>query len=363
MAHDVLADKPDMVVHHHHPFNGELAPHRLDDPITPTARLFVRNNGDLPQRARDQNPDGWTLTIDGEVERPRSWTLDELHALPSVTLPLVLECAGNGRTLFDPPVPGTPWQLGAVGCCEWTGVPLAHLLDTVGVLPSAVYTAHYGEDEGVRGRERFSRGIPIAKALEEHTLVAYALNGEPLPAYHGYPARLIVPGWIGSCSQKWLSRIWIRDRVHDSERMSGYAYRMPDRPVAPGERPPKSAMEIATECRVKALITRPAAEVRVGVDQPVRVAGHAWAGERQVSTVRISIDRGTTWTEATLTPPPNRYAWARFEASIRFSAAGPAEIWAQAIDDRGDAQPIEQPWNPEGYLGNGVQRLPILVDG
>ena len=354
--------KPELTVHGHHPFNGEVAPHLLDDDITPTDRAFVRNNGDLPRRAREQDAEGWALVIDGEVERPMSWSLDELRAMPSVTLPVVLECAGNGRMLFDPPVSGTPWRMGAVSCCEWTGVPLRHLLDQVGVRPSAVYTAHFADDVGADERGDFSRGIPIEKALDEHTLVAYALNGEPLPPLHGFPARLIVPGWIGSCSQKWLSRITLLDHVHDSRWMTGISYRMPTRLVAPGEQPPDSEMEIATTCRVRALITRPAAGSRVIAEQPVRVAGHAWAGDRAVASVDVSIDRGETWIRTMLAEPPHRYAWARFEVDVTFPTGGSFEIWARATDDHGDVQPLDAPWNPGGYLGNGVHRLPVFVE-
>ena len=231
--------KPDMIIHSQDPFNGEFPVHLLDDPETPTARHFVRNNGGIPERARTKDLRGWTLRVDGEVQRELSLGFEDLFSFPQVTMQMVLECAGNGRSLFEPQVGGTQWMRGAVGCSEWTGVRLRDALESAGVRDSAVHAAAYGEDAPSEGREPFSRGIPISKAMDEHTLIAFAMNGEPLPAAHGFPARLLVPGWIGSSMQKWLSRIRLRDRVHDSAMMSGYSYRVPPHPAVPGVRPRK----------------------------------------------------------------------------------------------------------------------------
>ena len=174
---------------------------------------FVRNNGAIPERARSKDLHGWALRVDGEVRHELALTLEDLLCFPQVTMQTVLECAGNGRSLFHPPVGGTQWIRGAVACSEWTGARLRDVLESAGVKDNAVYAACYGEDAAPDGGEPFSRGIPLAKALDEHTLVALALNGVPLPAAHGFPARLLVPGWIGSSMQKWLTRIRLRDRV------------------------------------------------------------------------------------------------------------------------------------------------------
>lgn len=359
-ARVTVEGKPDMDVLVERPTSGEFAPHLLDDDVTPTARHYVRNNGGyLTESERDVTE--WRLTIDGEVNNPLKLSLDELRNMPSVTMPLVLECAGNGRAFFEPPVRGNPWHHGAVACSEWTGVRLRDLLERAGLKKSAVYTAHYGDDPPLGSAEPFSRGVPIAKAMEPHTLVAYAINGKPLPAIHGFPARLVVPGWCGSCSQKWLTRIWIRDREHDSQKMVEYAYRVPAFPVVPGSRPKPEDMRVATAVRVKSMITRPAADATVGVGDNVRVAGHAWAGDRRVVKVNLSTDYGVTWREAKLQPGPNRYAWSRFEATIPFDKPGYYEIWARAFDDAGDAQPFRQPWNPKGYLGNVIHRVAVRV--
>ncbi|MDE0506389.1 MAG: molybdopterin-dependent oxidoreductase, partial [Candidatus Poribacteria bacterium] len=271
--------KPDMIVHSENPFNGEFPPHLLRDPVTPIARHFVRNNGDIPERAKRKDLNGWRLTVDGAVGRNLSLSMDDLLRLPQVSLRVVLECAGNGRSLFEPKVGGTPWNRGAVGCSEWTGIRLRDVLNHAGLKPQAVYLGNYGEDSPPESGEAFSRGIPIEKAMDEHTLIAFKMNGQDLPAAHGFPARLIVPGWIGSAMQKWLNRIWVRERVHDSEKMSGYSYRVSSYPAVPGNTPAKQDMEIATSWIVKSLITTPQPGVAVKSTSPVNVGGHAWAGE------------------------------------------------------------------------------------
>ena len=280
-----LLPKPDMLVHSEQPFNGEFAPHLLNDDVTPTARHFVRNNSSIPERAKKGDLNGWQLTIDGEVHKKLALSMDDLIRFPQVTMQAVVECAGNGRSLFTPKVDGTPWIRGAVGCSEWTGVRLHDVLKAAGLKATAVYTGNYGADLPIGSGEQFSRGIPIEKAMDEHTLIALKMNGEDLPAAHGFPARLIVPGWIGSSMQKWLNRLWIRNRVHDSEKMSGYSYRVPAYPPVPGSKPPKNEMVIATSGKVKSLITKPQSKTAVKIGTPVKVRGHAWGGENKVDNL------------------------------------------------------------------------------
>ena len=353
--------KSGMLVHSENPFNGEFAPHLLNDDVTPTARHFVRNNSGIPERAVKKDLHGWKLIIEGEVHKELALSMEDLTRFPQITMEVVLECAGNGRSLFEPEVSGTPWQRGAVACSEWTGVRLRDVLQTAGLKSSAVYTGNYGEDVPSDGSEPFSRGIPIEKAMDEHTLIALKMNGETLPAAHGFPARLIVPGWIGSAMQKWLNRIWVRDTVHDSGKMSGYSYRIPAYPIAPGDNPPVEDMRIATAWQVKSLITRPEPHLEFSVGIPVAARGHAWAGENQVDKVMVSTDFGLQWQETRLIPPSNRYAWYHWETELTFMNRGYYEIWARAYDDTGAAQPFTQPWNPKGYLGNVIHRVPVLV--
>lgn len=358
---ELLAEKPDMVVHNRQPINGEFPPHLLNDDVTPSARHFVRNNGSVPKRAQKKDAQGWKLVVDGKVHTPLALSLDELKQLPSVTYQAVIECGGNGRALFDPEVRGNPWGRGAIACSEWTGVRLRDVLRKAGLTSSAVYTAHYGEDTPLGKAEPFSRGIPLDKAMEEHTLIAYQMNGQDIPALNGYPVRLVVPGWIGSASQKWLSRIWVRDTVHDSQKMTGFSYRVPAYPVAPGTKPPEEDMVIATAWIVKSLITRPEAESSFPIGHTVKVRGHAWAGEDTVQKVLVSTDFGISWKEAALTSPPNPYAWARWETELSFASKGYFEIWARAFDNKGSSQPFRQPWNPKGYLGNIIHRIPVSI--
>lgn len=355
-----IPSKPDMIVHVPQPINGEFPPHLLDDDITPSQRHFVRNNGLVPERAKNEDPQGWVLTVDGEVNQSLKLTLDDLRKMPSITKAFLIECGGNGRANFDPPVRGNPWNRGAIACSEWTGVPLKEILNQAGVKSSAMYTAHYGEDPPIGDAPPFSRGIPLDKAMEEHTIVAYQMNGQDLEALNGYPVRLVVPGWIGSCSQKWLNQITLLDHVHDSKKMTGYSYRVPAYPVVPGSRPPESVMEIAKSWIIKSLITQPAANTKVNIGDKVKVRGHAWAGENKVKAVRISTDYGMNWEKAELKKPPNTYAWYTFETEIPFPNKGYYEIWARAEDNEGNIQPARQPWNPKGYLGNVIHRVPVL---
>lgn len=356
-----VPDKPGMIVHNTRPVNGEFPPHLLNDNVTPSERHFVRNNGLVPEAATNKDAQGWSLTIDGEVNKPLHLSLDELRKMPSVTLPLLIECGGNGRANFDPNVRGNPWDRGAIACSAWTGVRLRDVLKHAGLKPSAVYTGHYGADPAIGAAEPFSRGIPIDKAMEEHTIIAYQMNGKDLEPLNGFPVRLVVPGWIGSCSQKWLTRIWIRDQVHDASKMKGYSYRVPAYPVVPGSKPPESDMVIATAWLVKSMITSPAAGATLSPGGSVKVRGHAWAGENMVDRVMLSTDYGNKWLPTQLKKPPNKYAWYTFETDMTFPKKGYYEIWARAWDDNGNTQPFRQPWNPRGYLGNVIHRVPIQV--
>lgn len=363
---DLLSGKEGLTLLNDRPLNAETPAHLLDDDVTPYERFFVRSNGLIPQTALDRKADGWTLTIDGEVDTPLELSLDDLrNDFEPVDLALVLECGGNGRAFFQPGASGNQWTVGAVGCPRWQGVRLRDVLEKVGVKPSAVYTAHYGNDVDLSGdpdKVVISRGVPIDKAMEPENVIAWSMNGEDLPALHGYPLRLVIPGYPGSASQKFLNRIQIRDQVHDGPKMGGYSYRLPAYPVAPGTEVPESDMEILTVMPVKSLITNPATGVEVPAGQPVEIRGHAWAGNGDVSTMDVSLDFGQTWQEATLDPPPNPYAWQRFRASVTPPQKGYYEVWARATDRNGVQQPPVTPgWNPRGYGNNMIHRIAVFA--
>lgn len=353
---DVLGDRPE---------NIETPAHLLDDRVTPANRLFVRNNG-MPPAPDSIDPASWTLTVDGLVERPMQLSLADLQSqFETVTLQLQMECGGNGRKYFSPGASGNQWTFGAIGCPEWTGVRLADVLKAAGVRPEAVYTGHYGADTHLSGdpaKVPISRGVPINKAMDEHNLIAWAINGEPMPLANGHPLRLVVPGWPGSCSQKWLTRITVRDVVHDGEKMTGTSYRVPAFPVAPGTEVADEDMVIIESMPVKSLITFPATGARVSPRKATQVRGHAWAGDRAVDAMHVSIDHGRTWIEAALERPANRYAWQHWSAEVTPPQAGYYEVWARATDDAGEMQPATVPgWNPKGYLNNMQHRIVLFA--
>ena len=344
------------------PLNAETPAHLLDEPFTSAERMFVRNNGLLPAST---DPSSWALTIDGEACRqPRRFSLAELRTqFEAHTYALTIECGGNGRAEFHPPVPGNQWTTGAVSCARWTGVRLSDLLDAVGITSEAEYVAYYGKDRHLSGdpaKVVISRGVPLAKAQQPETLVAWAMNDAPIPALHGGPLRLVAGGWPGSVCGKWLHRLAVRDRVHDGPKMGGHSYRVPCQPVQPGAQVPAGGMCIIESMPVKSLITHPASGVRHPLAAPLAVRGHAWAGERAVARMFLSHDYGQTWQRAALDPPVNRLAWQRFSGDVRFARSGYHEVWARAEDDQGVAQPMLVPgWNPKGYLNNACHRIAV----
>lgn len=355
---------PDMVVLNDKPWNIEARAHLLDDAITPNKALFIRNNGKIPENIDVTN---WVLQFDGEsVKSPKTYSLQELKTrFPQYTYQLTLECGGNGRSEFNPPAKGNQWTVGAVGCAEWTGVRLRDLLEDVGYKPDAVYIGYHAADQHLSGdpnKEPISRGIPIQKALQDETLVAFQMNGEDIPLAHGYPLRLVAGGWPASVSGKWLNRLSIRNKVHDGEKMGGTSYRVPCTPVAPGEKVADEDMCIIESMPVKSLVTYPKTGATLPIGRSLEFRGHAWAGELEVRKVYYSIDFGSTWQECRLDPPANRLAWQRFSGSVKFPKKGYYELWAKAEDSQGNAQPMVLPgWNPKGYLNNACHRIAIKI--
>ncbi|UCH49427.1 MAG: molybdopterin-dependent oxidoreductase [Betaproteobacteria bacterium] len=357
-----IENKDGLVVLNDRPVNAECPPHLLDDAVTPTARHFVRNNGIPPANIEAAN---WTLQIDGEVNSPMTLSIAELERrFEVVKLQLTIECGGNGRAYFDPKAKGNQWTLGAVASSQWTGVRLADVLKTAGVKSGAVYTAHYGADAHLSGnpdKDPISRGVPIAKAMNPYNLIAFEQNGAPIHPMNGAPLRLVVPGWPGSCSQKWLTRVRVRDQVHDGAKMTGTSYRVPGYPVAPGQKVPKEDFQIIEAMPVKSLITYPESGIALSGSRALDVRGHAWAGDHSVKSVDLSIDFGATWIKANLRKPANPYAWQHFTARVRFPSKGYYEVWARATDDTGEQQPFSIAWNPKGYLNNSMHRVAVNV--
>ena len=359
-AEDVLVGKDGLTLMNDRPVNAETPPHLLDDAITPTSRHFVRNNGIPPEEV---NAETWTLTIDGFVDNPMKLTIADLKAqFEVVTSALTLECGGNGRGYFNPPAKGNQWTLGAVACSQWTGVRLKDVLEKAGVQSNVVYTAHYGADTHLSGNPDklpISRGMPIAKAMTGEILIAFEMNGAPMHPLNGAPLRLVVPGWPASTAQKWLTRIQLRDIVHDGPKMTGTAYRVPNRPVSPGEKVDKKDFVIFERMPVKSLITFPENNTDVGLNTEVR--GHTWSGDRTVEKLEISLDFGSTWQTAELDAPVNSGAWQNWRANVDFPQTGYYEVWARATDSNGEMQPFAIDWNPKGYLNNTMHRVGLRV--
>ena len=320
----------------------------------------------MPEAARAGDAWDWKLTIDGEVDNPLSLSLADLkHDFATHTFALQVECGGNGRAAFDPPARGNQWSTGAVGCARWTGVRMADVLNAAGIRGSAVYTGYYGSDVHLSGdasKDVISRGAPVWKMMEPHTLLAWEMNGETLPYWHGFPVRIVAPGWSGSVSGKWVRRIWVRDQVHDGKKMTGKAYRTPAYPVAPGEKIPDEDWRIIQSMPVKSLITYPQSGATLGADNRVmEVRGHAWAGDDAVARVDVTHDFGASWQTAELDAPVNPYAWQNWRARIRFPSKGYYEVWARATDSQGRMQPFAVDWNAKGYLNNSMHRLALRV--
>jgi sulfite oxidase len=360
-----MPGKAEIMVIQERPLNAETPEHMLDDDVTPNAKYFIRNNGLPPDPPSD--PKAWKFVVNGEVNSPLELTAGALEGrFPLVTYKLQLECGGNGRAYFSPEARGNQWGNGAAGCAEWTGVRLRDVLQAAGLKSTAVFTGHYGGDVHLSGnpdQPTISRGVPIAKAMEEHTLIAVRMNGEPVPHIHGGPLRLVVPGWPGSVSQKWLTRIWVRDREHDGSGMGGFSYRTMRTPIVPGGKADEKNTVILESMPVRSIITSPAngAELPAGTRR-LNLRGAAWAGEKTVKAVHVSTDYGATWTPVRLGAPANKYAWQRWTGSVALPADGYYEIWARATDADGKAQPhVAGNWNPQGYGGNPYHRVAVLV--
>ncbi len=291
------------------------------------------------------------------MARPLALSLRELQQMPSHTLFVTLECAGNGRSRLDPPAPGEQWQLGAVSTAEWTGVALAELLDRAGVDPSAGEVVFRGADRGeVDGRDgpiHFERSLRIDEAQASETLLAYAMNGEPLPAAHGFPVRLIVPDWYGVASVKWLTEVEVIDGAFDG-------FFQADRYQYETERDGHVAREPVTVQRVRALVTEPQADQEV-VAGPLVVRGVAWSGAAGIAKVEVAVGDGP-WQPARLVGHRNRHAWQWWEAVVAVTP-GPATVRARATDLAGRTQPDVPEWNRLGYGANQVHAVVFAVVG
>lgn len=368
LTDDALKGKdPEMIILSDKPWNVETPLHLLDDAITPVEKMFIRNNGLPPEGPI--NPGTWTLTINGEsVKNTKIYKISDLKKRFKIyTYQLVLECGGNGRSGYHPQTSGNQWDQGGIHCAEWTGVRLKDILADAGLKDDAVYIGYYGKDMHLSrdaSKVAISRGVPIKKALEDETLIAWAVNGQDIPSIHGHPLRLVVGGWAASVSGKWLHTISVRNTVHDGAKMEPTSYRVPRFPIEPGEKIAETNenFRIIESMPVKSVITYPKSGAMIDSGKKLSLRGHSWAGDLAVKAIHTSVDYGASWQKATLQPPKNRLAWQHWSTAIEFPQNGYYEVWARATDINGLMQPMLIPqWNPGGYLNNACHRIAVKV--
>ena len=332
--------------------NHALPLEALAYPITPAGLHYLLIHFDIPV----VDPDAFTLEIGGAVERSLNLTLGDLRARERVTLPVTFECAGNGRALLEPRPHSQPWLTEAVGTAEWAGAALAPLLEEAGVLPEAVEAVFTGLDHGIEGGEEqdYERAMPVADLGE--ALLAYEMNGAPLPPQHGHPLRLVVPGWYGMQNVKWLARITFVEEPFDGFQ-NRVGYRMYDADGNPGAP--------LTRMQPRSLTVPPGfphfmSRARVVDAGRVELRGRAWSGHGEIERVEVSTDGGASFAEAELEPPLGRHAWRGWRLGWD-AAAGEHVVSSRATDSAGNVQPLEPSWNPKGYANNAVERIQVRV--
>jgi DMSO/TMAO reductase YedYZ molybdopterin-dependent catalytic subunit len=348
-----------LIVRDRNPENLEFPFSTLNSFITSNEQFFVRSHFDVPKLETD----GWRLIIEGRVEKPCEIGYDELLNMPSRTVTMTLECAGNSRIFLSPKVGGLQWELGAVSNAEWTGVPLAAVLKRAGIRAGAIEVVLEGADHGVitkepmsPGKIHYARSLPLAKALMPEVVLAYSMNGEPLSPSHGFPLRAIVPGWYGMASVKWLSRIVVADTSFRGYFQTADYTFWEQRDELPVQLLPVSEVE------VKAEIARPALREIIPTDAIYRVYGAAWTGESEVSRVELSTDGGARWEPAQLLGESVPYAWRLWEYYWRTPAEpGMHLLMARATDARGDVQPMQRDTHRGSYIISHVQPIEVEV--
>lgn len=324
-------------------------------PITPTGMHYLLVHYDIPE----VNANGWQLRIAGLVSKPINLTLEEIRKRPAQTIAVTMECAGNGRALFAPRRISQPWLLEAIGTAEWTGTPLRGLLEEAGLRHDAAEIVFTGLDRGVEGGELqyYQRSLSRSEATREEVLLAYEMNGEPLQPQHGYPLRLLVPGWYGMASVKWLDRIEaVPEPFHGYQMVQAYRY----------ARAADDLGEPVSLVRVRALMIPPGipdfmSRTRLLQAGPVTLTGKAWAGRASVAKVEVSVDGGSIWSEARLGEAISPYAWSPW-TFLWNATPGVYTLCVRATDANQNVQPLDQQWNFGGYGNNGVQRINVIVE-
>ncbi len=351
----VIPGKRSMIVHNDRPEDLESPVSYLNQWITPTDCFFVRQH--LPRPTIDEA--SFRLTLSGRVQKEQSLTLGDLQKLPQSAVTAVLECTGNGRSFFSPAVPGVQWGRGAIGNAEWSGPRVSDVLKLAGADFNAAYLTANGADNGVAKTPDFVRSLDMGKALNPATILALRMNGEPLPALHGFPVRLIVPGWDGTSWVKWVNHLSVDDKPNAGFFMNP-AYRFPRHPGPPGTPVSPDDLEVIEAMPVKSYITGHTDGEKIPLGAAT-LRGIAWAGEERVARVEVSTDSGLTWQPAVLSGKDLPFSWRLWTAEWQPSQPGYYTVLSRATDSKGRSQPLVPTWNPSGYLFNAVDRIGLLV--
>jgi sulfite oxidase len=349
------ATKSGMIVKAARPEDLEMPLEFFQSYITPAEHFFIRTHDYEPT----VDMSSWKLQVGGQVQNALSLTMDDLKRMPKVEMVALLECAGNGRAFYQPTVPGLQWSYGGAGNGKWGGVRLADVLKKAGIKASGTEVLFDAADSSMATMPKFQRTITAKKALDPNTLLAYEMNGQPLPQQHGFPVRVIAPGWASDSWVKWLTRIEVLDHEFDGFFMKT-AYRYPGKPVRPGDSMDPAQMKPVTSLRVKSVIATPTDRMDVAIGKPLKIAGAAWAGDHgPVSAVDVSTDGGRTWVPAKLGVDRSQFGWRLFEHEFTPKSAQYYTIMSRARTAEGDIQPLVQEWNPSGYQWNVVQRVGV----
>ena len=335
--------------------NSGMPLEALAEDITPLGLHYLLIHYDIPLI----DAASWSLSIEGHVDQPMTFSLDDLRGRPAVTVPVTLECAGNGRALFEQRPVSQPWLYEAVGTALWTGTPLAPLLREAGVRDDTVDYVFTGLDQGVEAgvTQYYERSLGPADALRDDVLIAFEMNGQPLLPQHGHPARLLVPGWYGMASVKWLTKITaILEPFTGHQQTHAYTFRTnrEDRGT------PLSTIAVRSLMAPPGIPEFPSRVRHVPAGGTV-VTGRAWSGAAPIERVEFSDDAGSTWSDADVEPAPAQRAWHRWSIQWRPARSGEHELWCRATDAAGNSQPITPVPNVGGYVGNAVQRVPVVV--
>ena len=320
--------------------------------ITPVGLHYLVIHWDIP--VTDERT--WQVAVDGAVRRPLTLSMADIQSRPRLTIPVTMECAGNGRARLEPRPISVPWLNEAIGTADWTGTPVWPLLEEAGIGEDAVDIVFHGADRGIQGdvEQAYGRSLPIEEVRHPEVMLAYAMNGRPLEPQHGFPVRLLVPGWYGMTSVKWLTRIQVaRDPFRGYQQADAYRYqRDEDDPGEPVTRQLVRALMIPPG--IPDFLTRHR-YVEAG---PVELSGRAWSGLAPVTRVEVGIDGA--WSDAELGPARGDFAWRGWRFTWQ-ATPGEHELSCRATDAEGRAQPLEQPWNLQGMGVNHVQRVDVTV--